>query len=151
MRVALLALGALTLSACSYADSSSPVVTIASVTVETIPEAAAGGAPWDPASAPDIYIEMQDALGRVYLSSTSTDVASFPAVTASAPTEVSNIDREYFFFAVEQDEDIPSREWAWIGATDAFSFAELDQERPSTLRLTNEDEAFCLVLTLNWQ
>lgn len=137
MRVAVLALGVLCLSACSFADSSSQAVTIAAVTVEAIPEASANGAPWDPTSAPDIYLEMQDALGRVYLTSSIADATTFPIATTSTTAEVSNMDREYFIFAVEQDEGVPARQWAWIGATDAFSFADLTEERPTTLRLTD--------------
>ena len=151
MRAAVLALGVLYFSACSFADSSSTTVTIAAVTVETIPEARANGAPWDPSSAPDIYIEMQDALGRVYLSTSIADAASLPMAASSPPIEVSNIERDFFIYAVEQDDDRPAREWEWIGATDSFSFADLDEERPATLRLTNEDEAFCLELALEWE
>ncbi|MEL6613387.1 MAG: hypothetical protein AAFQ53_14910 [Bacteroidota bacterium] len=151
MRVAVLVLSALFLSACGYADPSSTSVTIAAVTVETIPEARANGTPWDPSSAPDLYIEMQDALGQVYLSTSIADAASFPLAASSPPIEVSNIERDYFFFAVEQDDDRPAREWDWIGATGSFSFADLAEERPTTLRLTNEDEAFCLELALEWE
>ncbi|MEM8557053.1 MAG: hypothetical protein AAGG50_04350 [Bacteroidota bacterium] len=152
MRTALSLCAALLFSACSLVDSpSSDTVTIAGVTVESIPDVRPNGEDWDPSSGPDVYVELQDALGRVYLAAAASDAASFPARTDAPTVQLSDLEREYFVYAVERDEDQPSGSWPWIGATPSFSFDDVADERPTTLRLSEEGSDFCVILSLVWE
>lgn len=136
------------LSGCDFVSSGSDNdgVTVTGITFDQLPLARGNGNTWDEDSAPDVYLEIQDALGRVYVDSTEPVEIDQLGIRVPVQGDISNLDREYFIFVVDQDDDGRDEN---MGKIARISFADAVSSRAS--RVTFENETATLKLTLDLQ
>ncbi|MEM8601750.1 MAG: hypothetical protein AAGF99_17680, partial [Bacteroidota bacterium] len=116
-------LASVALSGCDFVSSGSndDGVTVTGITFDQLPLARGNGDTWDEDGAPDVFLEIQDALGRVYVDSAAPVEISQLGIRVPVDGAIRNLDREYFIFVVDLDENGANED---MGNIARLSFAD---------------------------
>ncbi|MEM6784377.1 MAG: hypothetical protein AAF624_11670 [Bacteroidota bacterium] len=141
-------LASLVLTGCDFVSSGSDSsgTTVTGITFDQLPLARGNGDSWDEDGAPDVYLEIQDALGRVYVGSAAPVEITELGVRVPVEGTIRNLDREYFMFVVDLDENGPDED---MGNIARISFTDAVNARAS--QVTFENETATLKVTLDLQ
>jgi hypothetical protein len=141
-------LGSLALSGCDFigGGTDGPAATVTGITFDQLPLAKSNGAAWDEDGAPDVYLEIQDALGRVYIDSQAATEITEAGTRVAVDGAIRNFDRDYFFFVVDMDEGDDED----MGNISRLSFKDAEEQRLSSVTFENENATLKVTLDLEW-
>ncbi|MEM8557052.1 MAG: hypothetical protein AAGG50_04345 [Bacteroidota bacterium] len=142
-------LASIGLTGCDFVSSGSdgPTATVTGITFDQLPLARGNGDSWDEDGAPDVYLEIQDALGRVYVDSQAATEITQLGVRIPVDGAIRNFDREYFLYVVDQD---PEGDDEDMGNIARLSFAQAATDRAPAISFENEQATLKVTLDLDW-
>ena len=149
-QISALALSLVVLAGCDFVGAESALVPIASLSVEGLPNSDRGGVPWDDdGTAPDIFIEIQNAAGRSFYQSEVIQDADVDAPLAFSLADAVEVPFSAMpMFVVVYESDGNPSEAAFMMTAEGFEAADLLAQPTLVLRdIRGNRQSFAVEVT----